>query len=105
MRKAPPPAVSQARTVPIDWPLALTSGIGAPPSGSTAAQPGSESGAAASAANAMVTGRVGRVVELLAFNASLPLWFRLDADEQLSFGDLRPRHGGQFGDRAVERSG
>jgi uncharacterized membrane protein YczE len=34
MRKVTPPAVCQARTLPIVWPLALTSGIGGPPCGS-----------------------------------------------------------------------
>ena len=38
MRKVTPPAVCQARTLPIDWPAELTSATGDPPSGSTAAQ-------------------------------------------------------------------
>jgi hypothetical protein len=35
MRNVTPPAVCQARMLPIDWPLALTSGIGSPPFGSS----------------------------------------------------------------------
>jgi hypothetical protein len=56
-----PPAVCHARTLPIVSPAALTSGIGAPPRGSSVTQPLSVRGAAAVAAKAMVTKIIGRM--------------------------------------------
>ena len=44
MRKLTPPAVCQARTLPIGWPRALTSGIGGPPCGSTVMHAGEQDG-------------------------------------------------------------
>ena len=61
MRKVTPPVVCQARTLPIDCPLALRRGIGGPPAGSTGAQPGKANGAARVAAMATVRGSVPRM--------------------------------------------
>src|SRR5690349_15821132 len=75
-----PPAVCQARTLPIVCPVELTSGIGAPPVGSTVEQATRRSGKKDAAL------RIG-----------------VDLHQQLALGNLRAGFGVEFGDRSVER--
>src|SRR5437763_10704948 len=78
-----PPAVCQARTLPIVAPAALTSGIGTPPAGSRAvSQPAASNGRR---------------------RANLRIGF--DLDQNLPLRDLRSCQRIELGNGAVERRG
>src|SRR3954451_10449173 len=80
MRNVTPPVVCHARTVPIVWPARLTSGIGAPPLGSSVTQP------AARSASRKKTLRIG-----------------FDLHEELAFGHLCTSRRGKLSDGSIER--
>ena len=100
MRNEMPPDVCQARTVPIVWPAALISGIGAPPCGSAVTQP--ESGAKLSAAAAIATDNLWPMFVL---NSSALAWFSLNFCQKLTLCDLLAFRRGKFGDEPIERGG
>ena len=101
MRKVTPPAVCQARTLPIDWPPALTSAIGAPPVGSIGAQArGEEREEKDEFAHGFISLDALEPVQCVDERVQASTF-----TEHLPLADLRARLGGQLRDRPVERRG